>query len=203
MNGSIRTFVIKRPLMRPTTAPIASVAATAKAIFSGLPFMRMADISTASLMTEPTERSMPPLMMTKVSSDRHRAEKRGGPEHVEDVALGQEVRRRQRGVNSQGQNQAVDDEERAMAAQAGRNTEMAAPGGKRLLRSRLPLRLLSARAPVVASSMIRSSLACSRFKLADNLAARASPESGRSCRGFRRGPTKSSEWRRHARQACA
>ena len=29
--------------------------------------MRMADISTASLMTEPTERSMPPLIMTKVS----------------------------------------------------------------------------------------------------------------------------------------
>ena len=67
MNGAIRTFVIKRPLIRPTTAPIASVAATATAIFSGLPFMRMADISTASLMTEPTERSMPPLIMTKVS----------------------------------------------------------------------------------------------------------------------------------------
>ena len=67
MNGAMRNFVIKRPLIRPTAAPIASVAATAAAIFSGLPFMRMADISTASLMTEPTERSMPPLMMTMVS----------------------------------------------------------------------------------------------------------------------------------------
>ena len=67
MNGAIRTFVINRPLIRPTAAPIASVATTATPIFSGLPFMRIADTSTDSLMTEPTERSMPPLMMTKVS----------------------------------------------------------------------------------------------------------------------------------------
>ena len=52
--------------MRPMNAPIASVATTARPIFSGLPFMRMADTSTVSLMTEPTERSMPPLIMTKV-----------------------------------------------------------------------------------------------------------------------------------------
>ena len=68
MNGAIRTFVISRPLTRPTTAPIPSAAATATAMFSGFPFIRMADISTDSLMTEPTERSMPPLIMTNVSA---------------------------------------------------------------------------------------------------------------------------------------
>ena len=52
--------------MRPMTAPIANVATTARPIFSGPPFMRMADSSTDSLITEPTDRSMPPLIMTKV-----------------------------------------------------------------------------------------------------------------------------------------
>src|SRR6202042_1289951 len=93
-------------------------------------------------------------------ANRHRSKKGGGAQNVEDVALSQEVGRQQRGINAQGQNQAVDNQQRGITAQAGRNAQAAALGRGRCNRAHAGS--VSASAPVVASSMIRSSLAWSR-----------------------------------------
>ena len=65
MNGVIRSPAIAPPLSRPTKAPVATMAATATA--AGWPcWISWAPTTLASAMTEPTERSMPPLTMISV-----------------------------------------------------------------------------------------------------------------------------------------
>ena len=97
-------------------------------------------------------------------ANRHRAEKCGGPQHVEDVPIRQEVRRQQRSVNAEDQNEAVNDQRRGVTAQTGRSAQAAVRGRGR--RHRAHAGSVSVWAPVVANSMIRSSLACSRVSSA-------------------------------------
>ena len=134
-------------------------------------------------------------------ANRHRAEKCAGPQHVEDVAVGQEVGRRQRGIDAQDQNQAVDDQQRGVAAQARRNAQATALGGGRRNRAqcRFALRLAACRRQL--DNPFLTGLVAGQ--LGDNLALVHDQNPVAHTEDFRRAPTKSSEWRRRARQAGA
>ena len=65
MNGTTRRVVIATPLMNPTTAPIATPAATA-AIGANPSRNATAVITLASAIDDPTDKSIPPLIITMV-----------------------------------------------------------------------------------------------------------------------------------------
>ena len=67
MNGEARLKASRRPLARPTAAPMSSVMPTAGAMLPARPSISTAATTALSEITAPTERSTPPMIITRVT----------------------------------------------------------------------------------------------------------------------------------------
>ena len=67
MNAGSFQRATRRPLAKPTARPMSSTTATASGMFSAFPAMSVAASTEANEMTAPTERSTPPVIITRVT----------------------------------------------------------------------------------------------------------------------------------------